>query len=62
MPMVTVQLTCGCRSVVHYRAKVPWNKVPESDRKELLSAITELHKCPAKPAKAPPTSPEPQKP
>jgi hypothetical protein len=62
MPMIVVDLPCGCRSVAHYQRKCGWLALSKDERAEILAATTKGHQCPKPVPKPPAVSPETQRP
>jgi hypothetical protein len=63
MPMLKIKLSCGCTIIWHYAQRVGWTTLTNEAQAKIRSDAVTAHKCPEKKtAKAPPTSPEPQRP
>lgn len=62
MRMAKVKLSCGCAEIISYAGKKKFSDLKPIEQGNLRQAAIARHKCPKPPAKAPPTSPEPQKP
>ena len=64
MPMVTLTLPCGCKPVVYYRSRVPWDALAKNERAKIVREGASDHVCRRlKPeSQAPVLSDQPQKP
>ncbi len=63
MPMIHITLVCGCPIVWRYAPRVKWSTLTIDRQKKIIADAAAAHHCKKpKKSKAPPLSPEPQKP
>jgi predicted Fe-S protein YdhL (DUF1289 family) len=54
MPMIVVQVGCGCKVVEHYPERLPWAELPKKQREDIITRAhaRHVHRPPKTPAHA----------